>query len=158
MKRFWRTAPTWLLVVAGIGVLTVLSASYATYDYVQHDPDFCTSCHIMDDAYALWADSTHSEVTCHACHTPDLAANLRQLWVYLTDPPEKPTHRPEVENAVCYECHRTNGDNGHVHEGWENVLEQTGHAEHVGVQKIQCVRCHSTSLHYFEAPADLCKS
>ncbi len=150
-----------LLGVATVAVILLTSAAtYRTYRYVQHDPSFCTNCHIMDQAYSRWLESAHSQVSCHACHRPDLADNLHQLWVYWTDPPDKPTHAPEIENSVCFQCHRT-GEDARADAPaapLDDVLTEAGHAEHVGRQKIQCIRCHSTSLHRFEPPSDICVS
>ncbi len=151
------------VATAVIVVLAIVFAltGYKVYDYTQHDPAFCTSCHIMDEAYEKWADSVHSDITCHDCHRPNLKSNLNQLYVYLTDPPEKPRHKPELENSICVRCHHTNGGKtegqvsglGH----WQAVLAEAGHQEHVGKQKIQCIRCHSPSLHDFEPQQQLCE-
>ena len=154
----WKGLPRIVMGAVVVGGLCFMAVSYKAYDYVQHDPSFCTSCHTMDDAHELWATSEHSKVTCHACHTPDLASNLHQLWVYMTDPPDKPRHHAEVPNDVCYSCHRVEGDGRERQPSRANVLKQAGHIEHVVKQKIQCVRCHSTSLHSFNPPDDLCVS
>ncbi len=151
-----------VLAIALMVVLAVVSlAGYKTYDYVQHDPAFCINCHIMDEAYDKWSDSVHSEITCHDCHIPKLSSNIKQLYVYLTDPPEKPRHRPELENSICVRCHNSepgavsDDEKGNGH--WQAVMAEAGHREHVGKQKIQCIRCHSTSLHQFEPPEKICQ-
>ncbi|MDF1562725.1 MAG: cytochrome c3 family protein [Deltaproteobacteria bacterium] len=149
-----------IVVLVGAAVFALIG--WRTYSYVQHDPTFCTSCHIMDDAYDKWAGSVHQQVTCHECHANDIQANLRQLWVYWTEPPEKPQHRPEVENSTCYECHRVGGAAGDHDAGknedpnWKHVLAESGHAWHVTKQRIQCIRCHSTSVHQFVPPSQVC--
>jgi uncharacterized OB-fold protein len=148
-------------MVAGVlGLSGFLVGGVSTYNYVQHDADFCTSCHIMDDAYTRWSGSVHSQVTCHECHVPNIADNLRQLWVYWTDPPDKPGHAPEMQNSTCYRCHRQYTEDEPAPEdtpGWQHVLDEAGHAKHVGVEHIQCIRCHSTSLHKFVPPEEICK-
>lgn len=150
--------------ILGIGAFFVVGggvSAYATFDYTQNNPRFCTSCHIMDDAFQRWSKSEHSKESCHACHPADLGANLRQLYVYATNPPDKPRHGAEVENHVCFNCHRVDGDEEAkipAEEKWKDVLAESGHTEHVKKQKIQCVRCHSTSLHSFSPPEDLCTS
>jgi len=159
MKRIKLSGIAKIFVLAGILVVTL--AGWRTYSYVQHDPAFCTSCHIMDSAYTKWSESVHSKITCHECHSPNLQSNLRQLWVYWTEPPDKPRHRPEVENSTCYNCHRLRGAEGDIDAGngdpnWQHVLAESGHAEHVGKQRLQCVRCHSTSLHKFVPPSEIC--
>lgn len=149
-----------LIIIAGaIGLLVFLVAGLKTFTYVQYDAGFCTSCHIMDDAYVKWSDSVHSKVTCHECHANDIAANLRQLWMYWTNPPDKPVHRPELENSICYECHRTEGQSDEYPDTdpqWEHVMAEAGHKQHVDIVKIQCVRCHATSLHSFAPPSEIC--
>jgi hypothetical protein len=153
-----------ILLITGAVVLVIAVGwtGFSTYHYVQHDPGFCTNCHIMTDAFDRWEESVHNQIECHACHAPDLGANLRQLWVYWTEPPEAPRHAPELENSVCYECHHT-GDTEHPEatpkdQQWREVLAEAGHAEHVGKQRIQCIRCHSTSLHAFVPPSEICAS
>lgn len=150
-----------IISVAAVAVVGFGWIGFSTYQYIQHDPSFCTSCHIMDEAYGRWSESVHSVIDCHACHTPNLKANLRQLYMYWTNPPEKPRHAPELENSVCYKCHHT-GDPEHPEatlagEQWREVLAEAGHQEHVKVQRIQCIRCHSTSLHKFVPPTEICK-
>jgi len=39
-----------MLVISVLGI--VLSVRY--YNFIQKDPDFCSSCHLMEEAYTAW--------------------------------------------------------------------------------------------------------
>ncbi len=154
-----KMAPLAITLIA-VSAIVIALTGYKVYDYTQHDPAFCSNCHTMDEAYEKWAESVHVGITCHDCHRPNLKSNLHQLYVYMTDPPDKPRHKPELENSICTRCHNVEGEPaegsvagmGH----WQAVLAEAGHQEHVGKQKIQCIRCHSPSLHHFEPEQELC--
>ena len=50
-----------LFVVLGIG-------SVHLYDYTEHDPKFCVTCHVMDEPFDTWETSVHKTIECHDCH------------------------------------------------------------------------------------------
>jgi hypothetical protein len=61
-----------------------------------------------------------------------------------------------VENAVCVECH-VDGDP----EEWSNIAASAGHRVHLEsddphLSRLQCVECHSTSVHEFTATEQTC--
>lgn len=55
-----------IAVFAGI-LISVLSAKTLAYT---DSPDFCSSCHIMDDVYDSMMASTHAGLSCSDCHLP----------------------------------------------------------------------------------------
>ena len=59
----WISLALLVLVLAGGG-----RAGYRAYDYVENDPQFCDSCHLMDTAFRSWEESVHWDVNCHECH------------------------------------------------------------------------------------------
>ncbi|TMA21732.1 MAG: hypothetical protein E6J88_15370 [Deltaproteobacteria bacterium] len=144
-----------LLIIAAIaGSLGVAAsvAGYRGYRYVEHDPKFCTSCHTMGSAFALWEQSGHKNVECHTCHKPDVASNLHQLWVYATRRPDEVVKHAEVDRTVCEQCHAGGGNASK----WNRVVETPGHRVHAGKQRVECVQCHGMSVHRFVPPKETC--
>jgi predicted CXXCH cytochrome family protein len=142
-----------LLASAG-GVLLIALAigAWRGRQYMDHDPKFCTSCHTMNSAYALWGQSAHNKIECHTCHEPDVASNLHQLWVYATRKPDEVVKHAQVDRAVCEQCHTT-GANASK---WNRIQETPGHRVHVGKERVECTQCHAMSVHRFKPPKELC--
>ena len=131
-----------LFVIIVVMVLVVLSAvGYAGYNYVQYDPTFCNSCHLMEDAFIRWNDSDHSDVTCHGCHHQSTEDTLAQSIAFFTKNPTAIEGHAEVESELCVECHD---------------MQTVGHDVHFLGEEIDCVRCHTTSLHRFSFDRDNC--
>ncbi len=130
--------------------------AYRTYNYVQHDNDFCLSCHLMADPYDRFARSAHRGLGCKACHQPTLVVRSRMALTQIIESPDSLEVHAEVTNDKCAECH-IKGDP----EKWELVKNSAGHRVHFeskdsSLQGMQCVRCHSTSLHEFAATDKTC--
>ena len=151
----WLTPRRW-----GRGVLALLGAlcvagtlfGWRGYEYVQHSPNFCISCHTMDSAFGAWAQSGHKNVECHTCHRPDVASNLRQLWLYATERPGEVVKHAEVNRAVCETCHNAKESPAK----WNAIMTTSGHKVHAGAQAVSCVQCHATSIHHFRPPEQVC--
>ncbi|MGZ6144108.1 MAG: hypothetical protein ACXWLM_12275, partial [Myxococcales bacterium] len=143
---------TLLASVAGVLLIGIAIAGYKGMHYIDHDPRFCTSCHTMGSAYALWEKSGHKQIECHTCHTPDLASNLHQLWYYATRRPDEVVRHADVDRAICERCHTTGGNASK----WNHIQETPGHRVHAGKQRVECIQCHSMSLHRFKPPKETC--
>jgi len=53
----------------GLGLYTFAYAK--GYSYLTNDPKACAHCHVMQDYYTAWVNSSHSAVaTCNDCHAP----------------------------------------------------------------------------------------
>ena len=146
-------------LLAVIGIVVVLAVggggyyAYQAYDYVQHDNNFCVSCHLMEEPFELFAQSAHQGLGCKACHRPNLIERSQMGLTQIVDNPEELTIHADVPNEVCAECH-VEGDP----EEWRLVANSAGHRAHLesddpALQGLQCVECHSTSIHEF-APID----
>jgi NapC/NirT cytochrome c family protein/cytochrome c3-like protein len=120
--------------------------------YIEHEPRFCLSCHTMNSAYDLWEQSGHKNIECHACHVPNTVSNLKQLWVYTTQRPDVVVRHAEVDRGVCEKCH-TGGSSAAKK---NHIADTPGHRIHAQKARIECVLCHSTSLHRFKPPRDMC--
>ena len=141
-----------LSAVAGVLAIAASAGSYRAYRYMKHDPKFCLSCHTMNSAYALWEKSGHKNIDCHVCHVPDIASNLHQLWFYATRRPDVVVKHAEVDRSVCEKCHAGGGSGSK----WNQIVETPGHRVHVGKERIECIQCHSMSVHRFVPPKETC--
>ena len=72
LRERLRQVPPVLLVGLGAVLAALLVwggvEAYRTYDYVQHDNDFCLSCHLMVDPYERFARSAHADLGCNHEH------------------------------------------------------------------------------------------
>ena len=151
-KEFFSlTKRTQIALLISLGVFGFLGflATRATH-FVEHDPEFCLSCHIMAGPYQKWSTSPHHLVDCHNCHEQGTKAKLWQAWFYLTKHPEKVVHHPTLNHEVCAKCHLSNDPE------WKQVGETAGHAIHFKKAGIDCLACHMGGVHEFLRPVDAC--
>jgi hypothetical protein len=140
-----------VLVIAGTGVGGYYA--YQTYDYVQHDNDFCMSCHLMEQPFEQFGKSEHRGLGCKACHQPNLIDRSAMALTQIVENPEEISVHAEVPNERCAECH-VDGDP----EKWRMIANSVGHRIHLesddpDLDGLQCVECHSSGVHEF-APVD----
>ncbi|RMF94261.1 MAG: hypothetical protein D6736_00330 [Nitrospinota bacterium] len=135
-----------LVIVGGIAY-----GGYRLYDYTEHDPRFCASCHIMKKAWKTWSVGAHKDVTCKTCHKQDIVSRARIVWSWaVSDIEEVPPHT-RLDRRVCESCHfAQNGP-------WKLVADTVGHKQHVMKADLQCLACHLPSLHTFEPKAEDCQ-
>lgn len=148
--RGWRVA-----ILAGMALLFAGSsfAGYRQWHYMQHDNRFCTSCHLMQDPFERFGRSAHSKLECHNCHRATIREQLHQLYATLVERPTEITKHARVPNEVCGACH-VRGDSTR----WNIIAHTAGHrmhleSRHPALRGIQCIDCHSESVHEF-APVD----
>jgi nitrate/TMAO reductase-like tetraheme cytochrome c subunit len=155
-----RRLPPILLVALGAGVAALAVRGgvelYRTYDYIQHDNDFCLSCHLMVDPYERFAKSAHRDLGCKACHRPTLVTRSTMALTQIVENPDSLEAHAEVSNGVCIECH-VDGDP----EKWSIIAGTAGHQVHLEsddpeLAGLECVECHSTSVHEFAASDRTC--
>jgi hypothetical protein len=143
--------PVVLVLAAGIG-----SVGYRTYDYVEHDNTFCTSCHVMIEAYERFTESAHAELGCHDCHKQPVTASLRQLFLWVADRPEEVGPHAPVPDIRCRACHIDQDP-----ERWPQIAASIGHRLHFesddpDLGELKCVSCHGVSVHDFVPAAATC--
>lgn len=151
-----------VLILTAVGLLGAGGVSaggfyaYRAYDYVQHDNDFCMSCHLMAEPYEEFAQSAHRGLGCKACHQPTLVARSQMALAQVVENPDSLTAHAVVPNEACAACHIDgNPDN------WAIVSQSAGHRVHLesadsSLQGLQCVQCHSSGVHEFAATDKTC--
>ena len=144
----------WILVAATLLAVALASAIlYRTYNFAQHTPGLCKSCHLMQTAYDTWSHSEHKDIECHDCHRASIADQNRYLLTMLFKrPKEVPARhgRVIVPRTICLQCH------------WEGdpkvtkVNASAGHSLHAFTHDIQCTSCHGLELHRFLPDSKVC--
>jgi nitrate/TMAO reductase-like tetraheme cytochrome c subunit len=159
--KSWLFALPRAALVTGALALTALFVTaaiyaYRTYDYIQHDNDFCLSCHLMEDPFQRFARSAHRGLGCKACHQPTIVTRSQMALTQIIENPDSLETHAEVPNARCAECHIQGNP-----EEWTLIENSAGHRVHLqsndpALQGLQCVQCHSSSLHEFAAVDKTC--
>jgi len=160
VTRWISNLPAW--GVGAIGLLCVGFAvgggvaGYRTYEYVEHDNEFCLSCHLMAEPFERFAQSAHRGLGCKACHKPTFGARSQMALTQILEQPDSLLTHAEVPNEKCADCH-IEGDP----ERWETIRNSAGHRIHFesedpSLDGLQCVECHSTGLHEFAAVDRTC--
>ncbi|MBX3385022.1 MAG: cytochrome c nitrite reductase small subunit [Phycisphaeraceae bacterium] len=143
---YWPVAVTLVLgMLSGLGTFTFGYGQGASY--LSSDPAACANCHVMQDHYDSWQNSSHKNVAvCNDCH---LSHHPIGKWVVKADNgffhslafttgnyPDpiriKPRNKRVAQNA-CLHCH-----SDFVH----NMLP-----EQPGGDMLSCVHCHSDVGH-----------
>ncbi len=149
--------PRGLQVVLAVSVVAVVAVGsvllYQTYEFVEHDNQFCLQCHLMRDPFERFARSAHRDLGCKVCHRPNIMERSQMGLAQVIEQPDEIRVHAHVPNAVCAECH-IEGDP----ERWRHIASTAGHRIHLesddpGLQGFQCVECHSTGVHEF-APTE----
>lgn len=141
--------PIGTIVVLAIGVGVYFVVGF--YSYMQDDPEFCQSCHIMTESWDRWATSDHAEVGCHECHQQSMLESASQLLSFITHDYERVEKHAVVQDEACEDCHESGDPN------WLQVAATAGHKLHADVENIACTTCHSISVHRFEPSGAICE-
>ncbi len=138
--------------VAAVFVVAFGWVSLRSWNYMMHDNDFCSGCHVMAPAWQKFQTTKHAQLQCHQCHQQSIFASARQLVLWVADRPGQiPTHS-KVPNERCIACH-VRGDSTR----WKQIAATEGHRLHLESPRLpglQCVRCHGFSVHQF-VPTDM---
>ena len=143
-----------LALGAGVGG-TMLAAGLAggwTYNYMMHENDFCSSCHVMKTAFGKFQTSEHTKLQCHGCHQQSIFASTKELYYWVMDRPDKIPAHSKVPNKICTDCHITPKTDS----VWQRISATTGHQVHLksdssALRDVACLTCHATEVHAFKA-------
>ena len=139
-----------LMAIVIAVVLGVAYAGYRTYDYVEHDPNFCASCHLMAGAWNTWKQGPHNKINCHVCHQQNIQDRTRIVWSWATSNLENVPPHTKLNRRVCEHCHLNDKTN------WPQISKTAGHELHVKRADLECLSCHLPSLHAVKPTAKEC--
>lgn len=140
-----------VLAMAVVLIAGLAYASYRLYVYVEYDPAFCGSCHIMERAWRTWQTGSHKQVNCHTCHQQDIVDRARLVWHWaMREYKEVPPHT-RLARQVCEGCHLSQDPR------WAQVRETAGHKIHSMRAALECLSCHLPSLHAVEPQTEACQ-
>ena len=146
------------LAILGVSAFFAVAAfGVSSYSYTQHSNDFCQSCHVMDSAFARFAESEHADRGCHDCHQQAVTASLRQVYSWVLERPDEIGAHAPVPNAVCSNCHITEDPDS----TWQRISATAGHRVHLesdstALQEALCVTCHGLEIHQFVPNRETC--
>ena len=145
-------------IVLVVGVVALTGA--ASWNYMQHENAFCSSCHVMEGPWNKFAVDAgkHSKLECHNCHQQSIYASTRQLVLWVANRPGEIPKHAKVPNDRCETCHNTDKD-----ELWTRVKQTAGHRTHLesdssALAKVMCVTCHGEEVHAFIPAKETCGS
>lgn len=145
--------PMVVVIATLVVAISVTAVLYNTYEFAQHTPGLCRSCHLMRGAYDTWSHSEHKDIHCHSCHKATIAEQNRYLVnMLIKRPKEVPARhgRVIVPRTICLDCH------------WEGKPEITkvnasaGHSLHAFTNNIECTKCHAQQVHRFLPDSKVC--
>jgi len=134
-------------------ILIIVSIPSAfAYNYIQNDPRFCTTCHLMNKAVSTWNSSAMHSLNCKVCHEADIITDVNHLVsvvVYGKSVVDQPV---VIDNKICEDCHISNDPK------WLQVENTAGHKVHIfdSTQSANCIDCHGARLHDFLPPQEIC--
>jgi len=125
------------------------------FKYTKENPQFCATCHMMQESYRGWEMSAHRDIICQRCHRMSMLEQNRLLVTYVmtgyTSPREEKHGRVEPWRS-CRDCHMQEAQQGSV-----SMRKSHGHARHVFMEGIDCMECHASDLHNFRPNEEACR-
>jgi len=134
----------WKVIVGVLVLLIVFSAGAIKYT---ERPEFCRSCHVMEDAYQSWKTTTHKDENCLECHADEgliglvkvKLAGTKQLYQVVTNNVPKKIEA-HVPSERCIKCHE---DVNKVSKVGSIKIPHQNHME----KGLECTTCHADVVH-----------
>jgi cytochrome c nitrite reductase small subunit len=143
--------PIMILVV----LIAVLGAvvGYKYFKYTEEQPEFCSSCHLMQEAVKSWQRSKHRNFVCQVCHKMGILEQNKLLVAFVVNPKGKIKQNHGKINpwSVCKDCHMQAAAQGSI-----TLRNSYGHAKHVFMQQLSCEKCHKGDMHEFKVTKAEC--
>lgn len=131
-------------VLVGLGLYTFVYAR--GYSYLTNNPEACANCHVMQDYYTGWINSSHRSVAkCNDCHTPH---NL--VGKYAIKATNGFFHSLAFTTGKFPDNIQIKGYNHNVTEGACKSCHEELTYSILGVHSgkdISCIKCHSNVGH-----------
>ena len=115
-------------------------------------PQFCSSCHLMEPYIEAWKASSHDEISCMACHAKEgingfietKFTALSMLVNYATGLYKRSKPWAEIEDSNCLQCHETRLLDGKIRMENGVHFDHTPHlTEKRRGRQLRCTSCHS---------------
>lgn len=145
--------PRTRIIVLAILVVLLVGVGFAgfrAYNYIEHDANFCASCHLMATAWETWKKGPHNKFNCHVCHQQNIQDRVRIVWSWATSNIKNVPPHTKLNRRVCEECHLNDTTK------WPQISKTAGHDIHVGRNKLECLSCHLPSLHAVKPTTQEC--
>ena len=127
-------------MIIAVLLMLIISGGYAYSD----SPEFCSSCHSMNEYAVTWQASNHKQFKCTECHLPqDNMINKMMAKTetgmndtyheFMRDYPaeiELTVKGKDIVNSNCLRCHQSSVENTFAMESSDN-----------------CIKCHSGLVH-----------
>ncbi len=140
-----------LLLLSVIGGIV----GFRYYKHTQEDPEFCASCHLMQETFKTWQVSKHRDFQCQVCHSMSIFEQNKLLISFVVKGTKsiKQDHGRIEPWKACKDCHTSEAAQGSV-----TLSNSYGHAQHVFMLNISCSKCHTGSLHAFSPNQQACSA
>jgi hypothetical protein len=156
-----------MLGALGAVLALVLGTGVKAYDYMMHDNDFCSGCHIFVPSGQVFVrpdtgtyllvnklEGKHDTLSCHSCHPFDLKTQSKELFYWIIERPDRIPAHAKVPRHVCEGCHVQ----GEAKQTWARIASTAGHRTHLesdssALKDVACLTCHARTAHRFQ-PAD----
>lgn len=122
----------WLiaLTVLGVGILVAVFLALGPPQLLakSETPDFCASCHVMEEEYDAWAHAgAHRRKACVDCHLPNDNIALHYVWKSIDG----------MKDVLFFYSNRV-----------PERIEISGHGK--AVVQANCIRCHETTVAHID--------
>jgi hypothetical protein len=162
-----RGAKVAMLAAVGAILLLMVGSGVKGYDYMMHDNDFCSGCHIFVPSGQVFVrpdtgtyllvnklEGKHDTLSCHSCHPFELKAQSKELFYWIIERPDRIPPHAKVPRHVCEGCHVQ----GEAKKTWARIASTAGHRTHLesdssALKDVACLTCHARTAHRFQ-PAD----
>ena len=162
-----RGAKLAMLGAVGAILLLMVGTGVKAYDYMMHDNDFCSGCHIFVPSGQVFVrpdtgtyllvnklEGKHDTLSCHSCHPFELKAQSKELFYWIIERPDQIPPHAKVPRHVCEGCHVQ----GEAKKTWARIASTAGHRTHLesdssALKDVACLTCHARTAHRFQ-PAD----
>lgn len=140
------------IIILVILIAGLFSVGYVGFAYLERDPTFCASCHLMEEPFEKWRVSAMHNVSCIECHEQNVIDSINILVKAFVYNPQNITRHAEIKPETCLKCH------GSGEGEYAQVLKEAGHVTHYIDEGIDCTECHGVQLHVFKPTLQLCSS
>lgn len=133
-----------------LGLLLAVTLFIYAFSYLTAMPSLCKSCHVIEPFYKSWLNSTHSNITCIACHRKGSwqaqlvyrLSTVKSLVKYLSTGQFKKSKKKEIVlSGVCEHCHVLEKE---ISPSGDIIIDHPKHLEEEG---ILCLTCHKEIGH-----------